>query len=73
MSVFQGLDTCLNDVDGCFEIGLADAEIDDVLALGGKFLGAGEDLEGTLGAEAGHGLGKLEHFSRLVRRSGRPN
>ena len=60
-AVAQGLHAGLDDVFRRAEVGLADAEIDDVVAFGGEFLGAGQHLEGALGAEAGERGGGLEH------------
>ena len=47
----------LDDVRGRREVGLADAEIDDVAALGGQRVGARQHLEGAFGAEARHAGG----------------
>ena len=46
MAVAQRLAGRFHDMLGRLEVGLADAEIDDVLALGLQGLGAGEHLEG---------------------------
>jgi hypothetical protein len=47
------------------EIGLADAEIDDVLARLGELVGAGEHLERALGAETMHALCEDHLFSSV--------
>ncbi len=49
------------DVAGRREVGLADAEVDDVLALRGKGAGAGEDGEGVLFADAVEAGNGMEH------------
>jgi hypothetical protein len=49
--VAQRLHGGLDDVLGRAEIGLADAEIDDVAALGGELGRPGEDGEGILLAD----------------------
>ncbi len=41
------------------KIGLADAEVDDVAALGGQRIGARQHFEGAFGAEARHPRGEL--------------
>ena len=59
MAVAERLDRRLDDVVGRAEIGLADAEIDDVAALRLQLGGAGEHGEGVLLAdpvEAGDGV-----------------
>ena len=58
VAVEERLPGRLDDMVGRREVGLADAEIDDIAALGGERLGAGENLEGALGAEARHVLGQ---------------
>ena len=50
----------LDDVLGRREIGLADAEVDDVPALGLQLLGPGQDLKRALGADPRHALGELQ-------------
>ena len=52
VAVAQRLDRRLDDMLGRPEIGLADAEVDDVLALPLQLGRAGQHLEGRLGAEA---------------------
>ena len=58
--VAERLHRRLDDVLGRAEIGLADAEIDDVAALRGKRIGAGEHGEGVLFADAVEGGDGLE-------------
>ena len=53
VAVAQRLDGRLDDEIRRAEIGLADAEIDDVAALGGERRGAGEHREGVFLADAG--------------------
>ena len=65
MAVAQRLDGGLDDMVRRLEVRLADAEVDDVLALGGKRVGAGENFEGTFGAQPGHGSGHLNHGCKL--------
>ena len=74
MAVAQRLDPCLHDVVGRAEIGLADAEIDDVAPFGGEFLRAGKDDEGGFRAKARQALGEVQvchgvsfDYRRLVR------
>ena len=50
----EGLAAGLDDVLRGVEVRFADLEVDDVLALGFQCASANEDLEGRLGAEAGH-------------------
>ena len=45
------------DVDRRVEVGLADLEVDHVVALRLPRAGAGRRLEGSLGADADHALG----------------
>ena len=52
MAVAQRLDRGLDDVIGRAEIGLADAEIDDVAALRGQRIGARQHGEGVFLADA---------------------
>ena len=52
MAVTQRLDRGLDNELGRAEIGLADAEIDDVLALRGERIGAGQHSEGVFLADA---------------------
>ena len=54
MAVAQRLAGGLDDMGRSLEVRLADAEIDDLLALGLQGLGAGEHFEGGLGAQAAH-------------------
>ncbi len=61
MAVAQRLHGGLDDVFGRLEVGLPDAEVDDVVALLPELLGAGEHLECGLGPEAGQIAGDLEH------------
>jgi hypothetical protein len=63
LALADGADAGLLHVQGRREIGLADAEADDVLALGGQRIDLGQHDEGVLGAEGlrafadlGHGL-----------------
>ena len=48
------------------EVGLADAEVDDVLALCGQRGGAGEHGKGVFFAQAVEGGDRLEHFVTSV-------
>jgi hypothetical protein len=52
MPVAQRLHRSFDDVVRCAEIGLADAEIDDVASLRGQRVGAGKHCEGVLLADA---------------------
>ena len=52
LAVAQRLDRRLDDVRRGFEVGLADAEVDDVAALALQFGGFGEHREGVLVAQA---------------------
>jgi len=54
MAIAQRLAGGLHDMAWGLEVRLADAEIDDVLALGLQGLGAGEHFESGLGAQAAH-------------------
>ena len=56
MAVAERLHRRLHHMFRRFEIRLTDAEIDDVLALTLQFCGAGENLKGCLGLEAGDGV-----------------
>ena len=56
----DGADGGLGDVVGGREVGLADLQMDDVPTLGLEPPGAGQHLEGGLGAEAGHPLGEAQ-------------
>ncbi len=55
MAVAQGLDRGLDDVGRRREIRLADAEVDDIAALGRKLGGARKHGEGVLLADAVEG------------------
>ncbi len=61
VAVTQGFDGGLDDVRGRLEVGLTDAEIDDVPPRSRQRLGAREHLEGGLRAELGHTLRGLDH------------
>ena len=61
MAVAQRLDRGLDDDVGRAEIGLADAEIDDVAALRGERVGARQHREGILLADAVEGRDGLQH------------
>ena len=61
VAVAQRLDGGLDDVLGRLEVGLADAEVDDVLALALQVGGAGQHLEGGLGAQALQVRHELQH------------
>ena len=61
VAVAQRLDGCLDDVLGRLEVGLADAEVDDGLALALEVAGAGQHLEGGLGAQALQVVHELQH------------
>src|SRR4029077_11025813 len=52
MAVTDRLDGGFLDVRGRLEVGLADAEVDDVAALGGERVGARQHREGVLLADA---------------------
>ena len=65
MAVAQRLDRGFNDEIGCAEIGLADAEIDDIAPLGGERVGARQHRKGILlpnAIEGGNGFQHV-HFS----------
>ena len=59
MAVGERFRRRLDDMVRGFEIRLADAEIDDVAALGRQRRRAGQDLEGGFGAEPPDAVGKL--------------
>ena len=61
MAVAQRLDGGLDDVLGRAEIGLADAEIDDVAALGGELGRPRQHREGVLLADAVEGRDGFQH------------
>ena len=61
MAVFQRLDRSLDDMAGCLEVGLADRQADDALALGLQRLGAGQDFERGFGAKAAHAARQVKH------------
>ncbi len=63
MPVAQRLDGGLDDMLRRLEVGLADAEIDDVLALLLQGGGACKDGKGIFFAETVEGGYRLEHFS----------
>ena len=62
VAVAQRLDRRLDHVVGRLEIRLADAQVDDVAALGLELLGAGQHLEGALGAEPRDRSRGLQHI-----------
>ena len=62
MAVLQRLDGGLDDVAGCFEIRLADAEIDDVLALGCESRCPGEDGKGIFLTDTVKPRNSPQHF-----------
>ena len=64
MTVAQGLDARFDDMVRRAEIRLADAEVDDVLALCREFLGARQHHEGAFGAKPGQAVGK-DHSGHL--------
>ena len=69
MAVAQRLHRRLDNEIRRAEIGLADAEIDDVAALRRKLRGAGENGEGVLLADAiegGDGLQHRRHLNSIV-------
>ena len=61
MAVAQGLHRRLHHVPGGLEVRLPDAEVDDVAALPGEGIGAGEHLERGFGPEPGHLVRKSKH------------
>ena len=61
LAVAQRLDRRLDDMGRGFEIGLADAEVDDVAPLPLQLGGAGEHRESVLIAEARKGGNDIEH------------
>ena len=65
MAVAQRLDRRLDDVLRRLEVGLADAEIDDVLALVRESGRPREHGEGIFLAETVEGRNRVEHFLRL--------
>jgi hypothetical protein len=60
MAVAQRLDARLDDMFGRLEIGLADAEVDDVLALRRQRLRAREHGKGRFGAEPRQAVGEMQ-------------
>ena len=65
VAVTQGLDRRLDDMRRGFEIGLTDAEVDDVTALGGQRIGAGQHLKSGFGTQFGHTVGERGHRQSL--------
>ena len=61
MAVTQRLDGGFDDVGRRLEVGLADAEVDDVLALALQVGSARQHLEGRLRAEAFQIVDELQH------------
>ena len=68
VAVAQRLDRGLDDEIGRAEIGLADAEIDDVAALRGQRVGARQHREGVFLADAVESGDGLEHILQSSRR-----
>src|SRR5262249_47748668 len=68
MAVAQRLDRGLDDEVGRAEIGLADAEIDDVTALRGERIGARQHGKGVLLADAIESGNGLQHAITSSRR-----
>ena len=66
VAVAKGLDRRLDDVGRGLEVGLADAEVDDVAPAARELLGPGQDLERGLGPEMGHPFAQLRHTCFLV-------
>ena len=60
-AVFQRLAGGFHDMVGGREIRLADTHMNNVLTLGFQGLGAGQHLEGAVGAKPGHGRGRCKH------------
>ncbi len=52
------VDTGFDDIRRCVEIGLADFQVDDILALLLERAGAVEDFKGGFSAEARHATGE---------------
>ena len=65
VTVAQRLDRRLDNELGRAKIRLADAEADDVAALGGQRIGAGEDREGIFLADPVEIRDCLQHFKVL--------
>ena len=63
MAVAQRLDCGLDDMSRRLEVGLADAEVDDVLARCGQRGGAGKHGKGVFFAQPVEGGDCVEHFS----------
>ena len=61
MALAQRLDRRLDDEIGRAEIGLADAEIDDIAALRDQGVGAGEHREGIFLADAVESRDRFQH------------
>ena len=61
VAVAQRLDGGLDDMRRRLEVGLADAEVDDVLALALERVGAGEHLEGRLRSQPVERRHELQH------------
>ncbi|OIQ07585.1 hypothetical protein MOOR_27990 [Moorella thermoacetica] len=59
----QGPDAGVDYVPGGSEIGFADFQVDDLLALGFQSFGLGQDHKGRFGPQIGHFVGKdfFEH------------
>jgi len=60
----EGVDTGFDNVGGSVEIGLADFQVDDALALTLQGAGFVEDFESGFGAEPGHAAGKQQFVLR---------
>jgi len=61
VAIAQRLDRRLDDEIRCPEIGLTDAEIDDVPALGHERVGTGKDRKGVFLADAVEGRDCTKH------------
>ena len=72
MPVMQGFDCSFDDMAGCLEIRLPDAEIDDVVALRLECFGTCQDFEGGFCSQACQVLGGLQICFGHVVLSGSP-
>ena len=60
VALLQRFDAGSYDVGGSIEVGLADFEVDDVLALRFEGAGANQNFKGSFGAQTGHPLRKTQ-------------
>ena len=66
MAVLQRFRGRLDDIAGCWKVGLTDAEIDDVLPCVFQLLRACEDIEGGLGAKPIEAVGEDHRYHSIM-------